>query len=106
MKIKNIEMVSFLNIADSLSQKKLPTRLYYALSCNVKELSGFVPEYQKAYKKAKEAGGKEIEELINQEIEATIQVVSPTTLDLLDSSEKYDALSFAELTAIMFMIGQ
>lgn len=106
MKIRNIEMVRFLNTADDLVQKKLPTRLYYALSCNVKELSGFAQAYQEAYEKAKAAGGKEVEELINQEIEAIIQIVPQATLDLLDSSNKYDTLTFAELSAIMFMIGQ
>lgn len=104
MKIKNIQMVTFLNAFDGLSKKKMPSRLYYALSCNMKTLSGFVQPYQEAYEKAKEAGQAEVAALINQEIEASIQTVPASILDVLDSGDKFDVLTGPEMEAIMFMI--
>ena len=104
MKIKNIQMVAFVNGFEELSRKNLPSRLYYALSCNMKSLSAFIQPYQEAYEKAKEAGQLEVSALINQEIDASIQTVPASILDVLDSGDKFDVLTAAEIEAIMFMI--
>ena len=103
MKIKNIDMVRFLNAFESISKKNIPSRLYYALSCNMKTLSAFVQPYQEAYNKAKEAGDKELDDLINQEIETSLQTVPLSILDIMDSGDKFDPLSGPELESIMFM---
>lgn len=104
MKIKNIQMVAFVNGFEELSRKNLPSRLYYALSCNMKSLSAFIQPYQEAYEKAKEAGQEEVNALINQEIDAGLQTVPASILDVLDSGDKFDVLTAAEIEAIMFMI--
>lgn len=102
MKIKNIEMVNFLQT--NVIQKALPTRLYYALRCNSDALAGFVPAYNEAFEKAKKEGDKAVSDLLNQEIEVNIQTVPQSTLDLLDTSDKYDTLTWQEFNAIAFMI--
>lgn len=104
MKITNIQMVTYLNTFDGIAKKKIPARLYYALSCNMRTLSTFVQPYQEAYEKAKEAGGEEVAKLLKQEIEASIQTVPASILEVLDSGEKFDVLIGSEIEAIMFMI--
>lgn len=104
MKIKNIEMVRFLNATDGLVKKKLPTRLMYAVDCNIRELGRFVQAYQDAYEKARAEGQEELSALLNQEIEATLQTIPPETMDIMDRSDKFDALTGEELSALLFMI--
>lgn len=103
MKIKNITMIKFLNTAEKLTGKKLPTNLYYAISCNLKVLGEFVDPYNQAYEKVK-GNVKEVNELVNQEIEASVQTISRSVLDLLDAGDKYDALTWNEYDALSFMI--
>ena len=105
MKIKNIDMVKLVNASDSLIKKKLPSRISYVLNCNLKTLASFAQAYKEAFDNAQQAG-EDVTGLINQEIDVAIQKVPQSTLDLLDNSDKYDVLSFAELDAIMFMIGE
>ena len=102
MKIKNIDMINFLK--SNIVQKALPTRLYYAVRCNADALSGFVPAYNESLEKAKSEGDKAVNDLLNQEIEVNIQTVPQSTLDLLDSSDRYDTLTWQEFNAIAFMI--
>lgn len=103
MKIKNGMMINFLNAAEKLITKKLPTNMYYALSCNFKTLGGFVEPYNQAYEKVKD-NAKELNELLNQEIEVSIQTLPKSILDTLDSGEKFDVLTWDEYNAISFMI--
>ena len=103
MKIKNGQMICFLNASETLTTKKLPTNLYYAISCNLKAFGEFVDPYNKAYEKVKD-NAEEINELINQEIEVSVQTVPRSTLELIDTVEKFDSLSWDEFNALSFMI--
>ena len=103
MKIKNGVMVRFLNLSDGLLKKKLPIKLFYALNVNLNALSGVVKAYQEAYEKAKD-NEKELAELINQEVDVNIQMISKDTLELIDTDPKFDPLTWEEFMGINFMI--
>lgn len=103
MKIKNGIMVKFLNTSNEILQKRLPIRLYYAINLNLKTFGSLITSYQEAYEKAK-GSEEELVELVNQEIEAPVQTVSQDTLELIDSNDKFDSLTWAEFEAIQFMI--
>ena len=103
MKIKNGQMILFLNTAEKLVEKKLPSTMYYAIDCNIKIFREFIESYQKAYEKAKD-DPEELNTLVNREIEAAIQMIPKEDLILLDTSSKFDALTYDEYNAISFMI--
>ena len=103
MKIKNATMVKFLNSSDELIKKKLPIKLYYALSQNLKTFAGMIQVYQDAYEKAK-GNQKELIELINQEIDASVQTIPKEAIEMLDTESRFDPLTWEEYEAISFMI--
>lgn len=104
MKIRNHEMIRFLNASENLRKKKLPSKLYFAISCNIKALIGMAEPYNEALEKAQAEGTHAVTELLNQEIDAAIQTVPKTIFEVLDSSDKFDALTGDEIDAIIFMI--
>lgn len=110
MKIKNSDVVGFINNAQGILSKKIPNRIYTAISLNLDAVKPMVETYQKQYAdiKAKELDAeeeeKEIMELLDIEADMVIQAVTQAQLDRMDDSEKYDALTGVEYRAIQFMI--
>lgn len=103
MKIKNAQMIMFLNTAEKLMARKLPTSMYFAIDCNIKALGEFVEPYNKAYEKVKD-DPEEVNDLVNREIEVTVQKIRKEDLILLDMNSKFDAMSYDEFRAISFML--
>ena len=110
MKIKNNDVVGFVNNAVTIMGKKIPNRVYTAISLNLDAVKPMVETYQKQYEaiKAKELSNedeaKEIEELLDIDADIVIQMITPAQLDRMDDSEKFDALTGIEYKAIQFMV--
>lgn len=106
MRIKNIDMVTFLNASDEIGKKRLPRKISYPLILNQKKFANdFLEAYNSQYKElseAKDLAG--IAELLNSEIDVTIQTVPLSAFDIIDESDKFDALSANEYAAMSFMI--
>jgi len=105
MKIKNLEMVAFLNNADEIQKKRLPIKLHYALKLNREALWNKAQIYMQEYERLKKEGKqKELNELICSDTEAEAQKVKFSDLAKMDDSENYDALTGNEFAIIDFMI--
>lgn len=113
MKIKNKDIVEFFSCANAIMKKKIPYRLYSAIDLNAKELEGAAESYNKLIQKAEQdhTGDENvkfyedaIKEILEINIEANIQTVTPDLFGEMDKNGKYDALSGEEYRAMKFMI--
>lgn len=104
MKVKNVDMVAFLNSLNELTAKKLPVKLYFAIKLNADEFfQKVVPTYNKLEEEAR-SDREKLSELLSIENELTIQTVSRDLLEKVDESDKYDALTYQEYNALQFMV--
>jgi len=120
MKIKNSEVVSFINNTNEIVKKKLPVKLGYAIGKNLKNMSSIAELYNTEYKKIKaeyeksEDGNKpiiedmagfikEVNELLSIDNEFDMAMVSMAVLDDLDNP-RYDSLTPEELSVLDIMI--
>lgn len=127
MKMKNSEIVAFLNTCAGLRQKHLPVRLAYAIKKNMsavqeaaaaymaereelvaryakKDENGEYLEEDNCYIMDDKAGfKKDMEELLGIETEVEIHNVSLATVEKCDDP-KYDALTMEELDVIAYML--
>lgn len=109
-KIKNSDIVHFMNASQDILKKKIPNRLYHALSANKSSLRNEAKAYMETYDHIREKElpeeecAKEISELMGMEVEANIQKVRWHVLETMDDVNKYDALTGNELEAIGFML--
>lgn len=107
MKIKNLEMVAFLNHAEKIQKKRLPIKLNYALKLNRETLWNKAQIYMQEYSRLKKEGKQEeLNELILGETEAEVQKVKFSDLEKMDDSANYDALTGEEFAIIDFMISK
>lgn len=105
MKIKNIEMVAYMNHIGEIQKKRLPVRLSYALALNTAKLSEIARTYETEYNKLKAANDMAaLKELINAEVDAEIQTVKFSDLAKMDDHAGYDALTGNEYAILDFMI--
>ncbi len=128
MKMKNREIVDFLNTCVSLRKKTLPVRLAYAIKKNMaavqeaasaymserdeliaryakKDENGKYLEKDNCYIMDDKAGfEKDMEELLEIETEVEIHTVSIEVVEKCDEDPKYDPLTMAELDVIDFML--
>ena len=126
MKLRNSQILSFLNTYAEMKIKKLPVKLGYAVKKNVSAVRPASEAYSaeredilSRYAQKDENGqylvnddcyvipdqegyAKDIEELLKIETEVEIQKV---TVDILEKCDdpRYDALTIEELTALEFM---
>lgn len=127
MKIKNSQIVSFINGTMKLSEKRLPTKLGYAITKNLGAMKNISEAYEQERIKIvdkfaeKDAEGKflvesesyvihdmegyghEITELFEIENELTLHTVGFEELEKCDS-EKYDALSVQDIQVLEIMM--
>lgn len=120
MKIKNSEVVGFINNTSEIIKKKLPVKLGYAISKNLKNMESMAESYNTEYKKIRDAYEtvgednkpvikdmtnfvKEVNELLEIENDFEMMKVSLDVLEDLDNP-KYDSLTPSELAAIDIMI--
>lgn len=105
MKIKNLEMVAYMNRIGQIQKKKLPIKLSYALALNTKKLSEVANTYDTEFKRLSKDGNQEaLNELINSDFEAEIQTVKFSDLAKMDENPNYDVLTGEEYAIIDFMI--
>lgn len=128
MKMKNSEIVAFLNICAGLRQKHLPVRLAYAIKknlssvqeaaaaytderkelidrCAKKDENGEYLEEDNCYIMEDKAGfEKDMSELLGIETEVEIHTVPITVVEKCDDDPKYDALTIEELDVIDYML--
>lgn len=126
MKLKNKQIVVFLNTYEEMKGKKLPVKFGYAVKKNASALKDaavaytaerkeILDRYAKKDKNGKnivedncyvisdqEEYAKEIEELLEIETEAEIQKVSEEIIEKCDDP-RYDPLTLEELAALEFM---
>ena len=130
MKMKNSEIVAFLNICAGLRQKHLPVRFAYAIKKNIssvqeaaaaytderkelidryakKDENGEYLEEDNCYIMEDKAGfEKDMAELLGIETEVEIHTISITVVEKCDDDPKYDALTMEELDAIDYMLAE
>ena len=126
MKITEIRAKA--EILAGLSQKKMPVKLGFAMSCNLDELTKWVQKVEeqridicKKHAKKDDKGepvivddkydvedmgalAADVAELMNEDIEIQPRKVSSDLLDLIDTSDKYDALTGDEIGALQYML--
>lgn len=107
MKVKNLQMVTFLNNVNDILKLRIPRKLYTAISLNADALDSPAKVYSKLYDDIigdAKAQALERQELLDDEVEVTIQTVTTDMLDEMDANKKFDALTGAQYVAIGFMI--
>ncbi len=104
MKVSNKDMVSFLNNARGIINKKIPHKLFFAISQNIAAFETPAKIYMTEIEKVDKENIEEMTELLGIENEIVIQTVPEKVLDIMDESSKFDALSGPEFMAIDFMI--
>lgn len=127
MKYKNIEVVSIVNFLNSISEKKLPQKISYAIMRNTSNFQKECNYYEQALKKILEGYKdffvkksdnelvmtsigvplvdnkhmkeytEEIQELLDIEVEIQIYKIDSKDFDYEDPNEKYDVLTVKEL---------
>lgn len=126
MKITEIGVKA--QILSGLSKKKLPVKLGFAVSCNLDELAKWQKKTEeqrielcKQYAKKDEKGepiikddrydiedmtalSSDVAELMDEDIEVNVRKVPDSLLDMIDLSDKYDALTPDEIGALQFML--
>jgi len=109
MRIKNNELVNFLNNIDALCKMKLPTKILFSISYNTKILNVAAETYEEQRKKIREMHTDEesylteVRELLSLDFEANVQKITHTDLEKCDIA-KYDALTLECLSILEFMI--
>lgn len=105
MKIKNLEMIAFMNRIGRIQKKKLPIKLSYAIALNGKKLGEIAGTYMQEYNKLKKEGNQEaLDELIASDFDAEIQTVKISDLLKMDENPNYDVLTGEEFAILDFMI--
>ena len=128
MKMKNSEIVAFLNTCAGLREKHLPVRLAYAIKKNMvavqeaataymEEREELIARDAKKDKKGeylvkdscyvfenKDEFEKDMSELLAIETAVKIHTVSIDVVEKCDDDQKYDPLTMEELDVIEFMI--
>lgn len=126
MKIKNSEMVNFINGVQEIKEKKLPIKLGYAITRNMKLMEPSAEAYSEEQQKLidkyveKDADGKPkvlkndyvfldedayakgVNELLEIENEIEAHIVPFSELEKCDT-EQFDALSIRDLSLLEFM---
>lgn len=127
MKLKNRDIVNFINGCAVLRAKKLPVKIGYAINRNIIILSEAAEAYNIAREKIieehteKDSEGKpvvkdnsyvfkdtqrfnkDLEELLGIDTEVNLHTISEKDIEKCDDS-RYDALTLADLDALCVMI--
>ena len=131
MKVKNKDIVAFLNGIATLKDKKLPVKVTYAINKNIRAVSGAAEAYNATFDELrnrymrKDSEGKPepdengepkflegrkeefLKELLElQEIVTDVEVTTITCSDLevCDSADKFSSLSVRDMEALDIML--
>ena len=127
MKLKNRDIVNFINGCAVLRAKKLPIKIGYAINRNIIILSETAQAYNSAREKIikehtkkdskgepivrddryvfedEQAFNKDLEELLDIDTEVNLHTISEEDIEKCDDS-RYDALTIADLDTLCVMI--
>jgi hypothetical protein len=127
MKLKNRDIVNFVNGCAALRAKKLPIKIGYAINRNIIILSEAAEAYNSAREKIikeyakkdsegepivrddryvfedEQAFNKDLEELLSIDTEVNLHTISEEDIEKCDDS-RYDALTLADLDTLCVMI--
>ena len=107
MKLTNRQLVPFVNLSggnDSILTKKVPRKLYSAISQNMIAVDAMAKTFIKQRAEISNDDIEAIEELLAIESEVIIQTVPESVFDMMDASDKFDSLTGKEYAALEFMI--
>lgn len=121
--MKNVDIINIINSINrnsGIMQKRLPVRVLFALKRNISALNTAIGVYRETLDticgqhgiSSEQIGAEampdglaeEISDLLNEEADVSIVQVPEVVLDV--DSNRYDALTFAELSALEFMIAE
>ncbi len=126
MKLKNRDIVNFINGCTALKEKKLPIKIGYAVHRNILSLAEAAEAYnvarekiikehaEKDYKgeliirddyyvfKDKQAFNKDLEELLGIDTEVNLHTISEKDIEKYDDS-RYDALTLSDIDTLCIM---
>lgn len=126
MKLKNRDIVNFINGCAALKEKKLPIKIGYAVHRNILSLAEAAEAYNTAREKIieehteKDCEGKpvikdngyvfkdqqrlnkDLEELLSIDTEVNLQTISEKDIEKYDDSH-YDALTLADIDTLCIM---
>lgn len=119
--MKNVDIINIINGINrnsGIMQKRLPVKVLFALKRNIASLNTAIGVYRETLDticaqhgiSSEQIGtgqmpdglAEEIADLLNEEADVSIVQVPESVLDV--NSDRYDALTFAEVTALDFMI--
>ena len=109
MKVKYADVVRFLNSTPEILEKRIPSRLWMAIDMNVRAFADAGASYMKKRDVIINSDATEeektiaINELLQMDVDVNVQKVPETVLDAIDTSDKFDALTGAQLSALSFM---
>lgn len=121
--MKNVDIINIINGINrnsGIMQKRLPVKVLFALKRNVASLNTAIGMYRETLdticgqhgisseqigtEQMPDGLAEEIADLLNEEADVSIVQIPEDVLDV--DSDRYDALTFAELSALEFMIGE
>lgn len=110
MKITNLEAVTFFNNVAAMKDKRLPVSILFAIKHNLNMFGNQL----KAYEEARESLNANIEDeverskemvaLLNDGVEYDVKTIKASVIEKIDGNDNYDALTYAEIEAITFMV--
>lgn len=108
MKIENGRMAKFMNEVPGIMRKRIPRRLYTAIALTQNALMPAANLYNSQLDEAADEDGMlkkaVLEEIQAIEFEADVQTIPESLLEMLDESDKYDALTGEEYGALDLLI--
>lgn len=109
MELKNKEIINCLNGTASMSSKKLPIKLAFAMKHNRKEMLNKLEAFEETRKDILEQYPEgteretEFAKLLDESVEVDVKMVPIEVVELTDN-EGYDKLTLGELEFIDFML--
>lgn len=110
MKITNLEAVTFFNNVSGMKDKRLPVTLLFAVKHNLNLFANQLKAYEESRQALIEQVTDECEQtqemmnLLYDSVEYDVKTVSMSVIEKIDGSDNYDALTYIEIEAMMFMI--
>ena len=92
MKVKNKDIVVFLNGIGALKDKRFPVKVTYAINKNIRAVSGAAEAYNKTF-----------DELREIEVDINLNMLTYSDIEKCDS-DKYSTLTVRDMEALDIML--
>lgn len=110
MKVKNKDIVAFLNGIGALKDKRFPVKVTYAINKNIRAVSGAAEAYNKTFDELRgqymliDAEGKFVlDELREIEVDINLNMLTYSDIEKCDS-DKYSTLTVRDMEALDIML--